>query len=861
MSVANENRLSVAQPQHPVWRWVSPLLGVLLFGAAVWVLHRELRTVRYRQVSEALRSLPPPRLLAAFVITALNYLVLTGFDLLGFEYIGKRISRWRVALASFTGYAVSNNVGFALLSGTSIRYRFYSRWGLTPGELSQIVLIYFSTFWLGLLVLGGWSLAIDPHPVLMTLPGGWLVRPAGVLLLLTAVAYAVAAGVRRDPIPVWKFEIPLPPLRVVMGQFLLSTVDWALATGIFYALLPPTALTYSELLSAFLAAQILGLISHVPGGLGVFEGTMMVLLRPYMPAEQVLSSLVLYRIFYYLLPLVAALMILVGDEIRLRRHHIARWGGVFGALTGELAPKVLAVFTFLSGALLLFSGATPAERGRLTWLYQYVPLAVTEASHFLGSVVGVGLLLVSNGISRRLDIAYYLAVIGLGVGIVASLLKGGDYEEALLLLAVLAALIPSRREFDRKAAFWETRFSPGWMAAVLSVVGASIWLGLFAFKHVEYSSDLWWRVALLQSAPRFLRASVGATVAVLVFGVVRLLRPAPPEILLPSDEDLRAAGEIIRSQHSTVPYLAYLRDKTLLFNETRDAFLMYGVQAKTWVVMGDPVGPPEHAPELIRAFLERCDDFNGEPVFYQVTKERLHLYADFGLTFVKLGEEAFVPLAGFSLDGAERKPFRLVLNRFNKSGATFRIVPPECVRGILPDLREVSDDWLAHKGVSEKGFSLGFFDPGSLERFPVAVVEEGGQITAFASVWPGPGRVELSVDLMRFRSTAQKNVMEALFLHLMLWGKAEGYQRFNLGVAPLSGLEISAVAPAWTRVGHYLYQRGEAFYNFQGLRQYKEKFHPVWEPRYLAYPGGMSLPRVLADVSALIAGGYRRIFR
>jgi phosphatidylglycerol lysyltransferase len=311
----------------------------------------------------------------------------------------------------------------------------------------------------------------------------------------------------------------------------------------------------------------------------------------------------------------------------------------------------------------------------------------------------------------------------------------------------------------------------------------------------------------------------------------------------------------------TVPYLAYLRDKTLLFSEARDAFLMYGVQGKSWVAMGDPVGPPSSAPEVIRAFLERCDDFGGDPVFYQVTKDRLHLYADFGLTFVKLGEDAFVPLRGFSLDGAANKPFRLVLNRFAKSGAAFRIVPPEEVPALLPELREVSDEWLRSKGASEKGFSLGFFDPGSLGRFPVAVVEEGGRITAFASVWPGPGGEELSVDLMRFRESAQKNVMEAIFLQLMLWGREQGYSRFDLGMAPLSGLEISAVAPAWTRLGHFLYQQGEPFYNFQGLRAYKDKFHPVWEPRYLAYPGGLALARILADVSALVAGGYRRIFR
>jgi phosphatidylglycerol lysyltransferase len=310
-----------------------------------------------------------------------------------------------------------------------------------------------------------------------------------------------------------------------------------------------------------------------------------------------------------------------------------------------------------------------------------------------------------------------------------------------------------------------------------------------------------------------------------------------------------------------VPCLVYLRDKSLLFNEDRTAFLMYAVQGSTWVAMGDPVGDPRAAPGLIRAFFGRCDDFGAVPVFYQVTKERLHQYADFGLTFVKLGEEAHVDLDAFHLDGAARKPFRLVLNRFERSGMTFRVVREDEVPLLLTELKEVSDDWLRHRRAVEKGFSLGFFTPEYVLRFPVAVVEEAGKVQAFATLWPGPGKVELSVDLMRFRETAAKNVMEALLLQLMLWGKAEGYRRFNLGMAPLSGLEMSAMAPAWTRIGNFLYRQGEAFYNFQGLRLYKEKFHPAWEPRYLAYPGGLQLPRVMADVSALIAGGYRKIFR
>jgi len=173
----------------------------------------------------------------------------------------------------------------------------------------------------------------------------------------------------------------------------------------------------------------------------------------------------------------------------------------------------------------------------------------------------------------------------------------------------------------------------------------------------------------------------------------------------------------------------------------------------------------------------------------------------------------------------------------------------------------VSDDWLAAQSSAEKGFSLGFFDEAYLSRFPIAVIECGGRIQAFANIWAGSQHVEMSIDLMRYHRDAPKNVMEALFVHLMKWGKEQGYREFELGMAPLSGFEDSPVASVWNRLGSFLFEHGESIYNFQGLRAYKEKFNPTWEPHYLAYPGGLRLPRIMADVSALVAGGYRKIFR
>jgi phosphatidylglycerol lysyltransferase len=510
--------------------------------------------------------------------------------------------------------------------------------------------------------------------------------------------------------------------------------------------------------------------------------------------------------------------------------------------------------------VLLFSGATPAAAHRLSLLDRFVPLGVIETSHILGSVAGALLLLLSQGLSRRLDAAYYLSTVALVAGIVASLFKGVDYEEAIVLGLLLVMLRRARPMFDRKAALFATRFSPAWMAAVVAALAASVWLGLFAFQHVEYSTDLWWQFALQGEASRFLRGSVAAATVILLVAVARLIGYAPHEIEPPSDRDLADATEIIARQSASYPNLIYLRDKALLFDDARDGFVMYAVKRRTWVALGDPVGPPSRVGELIRLFIERCDDFGGTPVFYEVGKQHLHRYADFGLAFVKLGEEARVDLTQFTLDGPQGSRFRQVLRRLARDGGTFRVIPVDEVGAVMTRLREVSDDWLVQKTGAEKGFSVGFFDPAYLERFPVAVIERDNRIVAFANLWPGSDRHELSIDLMRYDHDAPTSVMEALIVHLLVWGQEQGYQWFALGMAPMSGSERSPVAPLRSRAGNFLYEHGGFLFNFRGLRAYKEKFNPVWEPHYLVYPGALKLPGIVADVSALVAGGYGRIF-
>lgn len=839
--------------------WLPPLVAAVLICAALWVLHGELQAIRYRDLQAALARLGSRHLLLALLCCAANYLVLTCYDQLAFIYIGKRIARTRIALTAFIGYAISNSVGFALLSGTAVRHRFYSRWGVAGADLSRIVALNGITYWLGLLALGGWSLVSHPHAWLQGELAQGGARWLGLACLALVGAYLLLPLVRKTPLRVRGFDMRIPPLPLTLAQLLVSVTDWMLAASILYVLLPD-APPYPVVLGAFLAAQLVALASHVPGGLGVFDGIVALLLAPWLRADQIVAALLLYRLVYYLLPLCVALVLLVGDETRYRRARLQQLGQSLGQHSVRLAPRILALFTFMAGLLLLVSGATPAAHERLHWLSRLFPVGLFEASHFIGSGVGVALLLLAQAISRRIRLAWQLAIGALAAGIAASLLKAGDWEEATLLALLLLVFVRSRRLFERRAALFDTRFSPGWIVAIAAAFGASLWIGVFAYRHVDYSNELWWQVTLHADAPRFLRASLGAAVALFAFGVSRLLRPLPHLAEPPSSETLADAERIVRAQGATLPYLAWLRDKELLFNPERTAFIMYGVRGRTWVALGDPVGPPAAAASLTRDFVERADDAGATPVFYQAHPEQLHCYADLGLAFAKFGEEARIRLEGLSLAGERFKELRAAMQRLKREHVDFRIVAPESVPAILPQLRSVSDDWLAGKAGGEKGFSLGFFADDYLKRQPVAVLEREGRIVAFANLLCGPTGEELSIDLMRFMHGAPRGLMDGLLTHVFLWGQEHGYRWFNLGMAPLSGVRASRATPMWNRLAGFVYRHGESFYKFQGLRAYKEKFHPVWEPRYIAYAGGKFLPALLADVAALSARGYARIF-
>jgi phosphatidylglycerol lysyltransferase len=838
----------------------GPLLSLLLLCLALWALHAMATEVTYRQIGAYVHGLPNADIALAIVLTGAGFAVMTLYDWFGLASIGRRLPPQRVGFISFISYAFSNALGMSLLVSGSIRYRFYVQAGLSTGEVARVVLYTTLSFWLGLAALTGVTLLIVPIPP--DVPFSGLRIPLAILLTLVPLAWFAAAALVRRPIRLgrWAFNTPTP--QVAARQILIGALDWGLASGVLYVLMPQEIVGgFGHFLAIFVLAQMAGLISHVPGGLGVFEAVMLAgfgATGNHGLEAPILGSLTAFRLVYYLLPLGVATVMVIWREIRALRHTalITPW-------FSSLLPPFFAGLTLISGAVLLFSGATLAIPGRMEILRGFVPLPLVEVSHFLSSVVGMLLLILARGLQRRLDAAYVLTLVLLLVGAILSLLKGIDYEEATLLSLLALALAPAHRHFYRRASLFRASFSVGWMAAIAAVLGCATWLVFFSFKHVEYSNNLWWEFSFHHGgAPRALRALVGATAVVMLFALANLIRPARTRRALPGDADLARAMPLLKGFSSAQAHLALVGDKMLMFAPDDRAFIMYDIEGRSWVAMGDPVGESEDARrELVWRFREECEHAGGWPLFYQVRPEDLDLYLEVGMSLLKIGEEARVRLETFNLDGKSKKTLRGTVNKLARDGLRMEIVPVEGVPALLPRLKVISDAWLRDKKVREKRFSLGLFDERYLARTPMAVVWQGDEPVAFANVFVTSTKEEASVDLMRHLPDGPSGIMDFLFIELMVWAKAEGYRWFNLGMAPLSGLQNRRTAPLWSRFGAMVFGRGERFYNFRGLHRYKDKFDPEWEPRYIAVAGGIGVPLALANVASLISGGLGGVVR
>lgn len=847
-------------------RRIHVIISLIIFTVSLFLLYNLEQDYQLNDIFLEIKQFAPSKILIAVLLTLVSYLLLTLYDYLAIRKLKSPLSYQQVAPVSFLAFTFSNTIGFSLLTGTSIRYKFYSELGLSGNNITQVVLACSVTFFLGLFFICGLALINFPAEQLSDLPlPTWffsLNRVIGILMLLGVISYFVFSLMWKRSIHFRGFELAPPIFSLSLKQFLVSSIDWIVVGTLFYSLLPEVdGLSYLQVLSIFFVANAIGVLAHVPGGIGVFETVVTVTLSQYLPAEQILSSVIIYRLMYYIVPFVLALMYFVATLVLTNKDKFSKLN-VNLQIVRQLLPPLLSISVFGVGLVLLLSVVNPSIIHKYHWLGEIVPLPIVELSSLILSASAILLLLLSHGLFKRYQKAFELTQKLLLVAMVFIVLKGAQWQISLALGLIYLLMLSCEQVFYRQGSIVGIKYSFGWALSLVAALFLMMWVLFFAYQDVDYDYSLWFTFSQDSHVSRALRGGAVALVILLIFAFRYVLAMRRPQTRLLDEHTLSCAMDIVANAPSSHGFLALVQDKSLLFNEDNDAFLMYARAGHCWVVMGDPIGNPDKFDDLLWQFRELCDAYDGWPVFYQVTQRYLPHFLEQGLSLYKLGEEAIVPLAEFDLQSSKYRSLRQSHAKALREGLRFKIIEASEVKALLPTLEVISSSWLKAKQGREKGFSVGYFSAAYLCAMPMALVYLNDELVAFSNVWASAAKIEFSVDLMRYEpSLSGSNIMDFLFTELLLWGKQQGYQLFNLGMAPMSGLTDRALVPFWTKLAKTVYKKGNKFYNFQGLRRYKDKFNPRWEAKYLICYGGLSLPVVVGSLVTLTSRGTTGVFK
>jgi phosphatidylglycerol lysyltransferase len=530
-------------------------------------------------------------------------------------------------------------------------------------------------------------------------------------------------------------------------------------------------------------------------------------------------------------------------------------------MRGVRSVRLAAALTALMGVLDVLSGVTPSEPLRVRQISSWSPLSLRHGGHLAAALAGFALLLLAINLARRKRAAWVLTEAVLLVSVASHLVKGLDFEEAVVAAALAVFLFFQRHHYHALSDPPSVRQG---LWVMVSALAFTLFYGVAGFylldHHFSVNFGLWAAVRQtvvmftqlydpgLEPVTRFGRwfadSIYGVSVATGGWALFMIVRPVLLRRPASAAERERATSIVEAHGGSSLARLSLLEDKSFFFSPG-GSVVAFVVKGRVALALGDPIGPPGDAAAAVAAFAAHAARRDWRPAFYQVQPEGLERYRAAGLETLCIGHEAIVDLATFSLEGRVMKPLRGALNRLQRAGARAVVLEPPLDGRLLRELRAVSDEWLDTMHGREKRFSLGWFDEDYLRSGPVmTVVTPAGGIRAFANLVTEYRRNELTVDLMRHRGDAESGTMDFLLIELFRWARERGYDTFNLGLSALAGVGEARGSPAFERALRFIYEHVNGFYRFRGVHDFKEKFAPRWEPRYLVYPGATGLPAV-----------------
>ncbi len=551
----------------------------------------------------------------------------------------------------------------------------------------------------------------------------------------------------------------------------------------------------------------------------------------------------------------------------------------------EHIPKYLvrlaALMTLGSGLINLASVLHHASWRRHTLLQDVFPLEFVQLSRFLALLIGFALIVSSLNIYKRKKRALGLVILLSGASVVFHLTKGLDYQEAAFSLLLVVLLLAIRKSFTVKS---EVPRLSGTLVRLALAVAVAVLYGVLGFwfldqRHFGIDFNTWdsirntisvltlntpaGLVPLTRYAHWFLNSLDLITITTILYVLFTLFRPVLYRLATLPHERSLAEGILDRHGRSSLDVFKIAPDKASFFSPSERGFLSYRMGGRYAVVLGDPVGPEEEIPVLVRDFRDLCDENDWRLVFHQTPPDFLDVYLRAGFKKLKIGDEAIVDLAAFNLEGKSKKHLRHYTNQLDAAGFKTAFLEAPLSDEALDRLKAVSDDWLKIGGRRERTFTLGAFSRSATRSTPVFVaLSPEGRTEAFVNIIRDYAPGETTVDLMRHRRDAPAGIMDYLLIKLFERQSAAGFRRFSLGLAPMAGFQEHEEPSREERAVHLFLQRMNFLFSYSGLLQHKKKFATSWEPRYTTYRNVLDLPGMaiaIARVSELRGASLRRL--
>lgn len=773
-----------------------------------------------------------------------------GYDIAITQLLPGKFSRFYIFRSGWITNTLTNIAGFGGLLGATLRAYFYGKQAsrsqilLAIAKIAVFLLSGLSILcWIALIIMFGFHDGGHFNRYAIWLIGGGCYFP--VVFFFTR---------RHDSKLFQGLTLKLEAFITIS-----STFEW-LFVALFFILIGYLMGVHINLATVFplyVVAQILGVVSMLPGAIGSFDVMMLLELTMLgVPRSTAVVWLLLFRVFYYIIPIILGAIFFV--------HHLFTqlndfFDGIPLTICRQTAHWLITCFMYISGILMLLAASVPDLTDSNRILQRFYPFTFFFLHQLTTILFAIAMLACARGLQSKVKRAYWPTVIILVIGITNTLINLGTIPLTAFLAVILALVFLMRHvPYREKLQYSMSKFL---LDSTIFIGNLVLYIIVGVINSPNYSSNHHVPQFLLFPGEKiwlsgFLGLMLGFAI---MFLILRYFMSGPDPFAgrQPLDKE-RVVNVIKEFGGNETSHLALLRDKNIYYYQVDNhdqLFFMYRQKYDKLIIMGDPVGNQRFKNEAIHQFVNQADLYGYQLVFYEVNGDTTMDLHEYGFDFMKTGEDGWVKLADFTLAGKKQRSQRALMHKFDREGYTFNIVQPPFSDHLMHEMKAVSDDWLGDE--VEKGFSLGFFSPQYINEAPVALVRAvDGELVAFATLMPTGSKKLLTIDLMRHSHKAPSGIMDKIFVSMFEYGQNHGYEYFDLGMAPLSNVGASQYSFVEEKVAHFIYEYGYHLYGFQGLRRYKDKYASFWIPKYTVFRKKSS---IIDSMTALISVVNQRI--